>query len=86
VERDRSLGAFSGRPLGAKGGVLALDFEFDRAARRAIGEIQSRVPGAERGLLSLTDEGGQLSLSAPDTSGNVSLAADDGEAEGHEDT
>jgi len=34
-----------------------------------------------RGQLSVADEGGQLSLSGPETPGNVALAADDGEAE-----
>jgi HEAT repeat protein len=45
-----------------------------RAARQAIAEIQSRLPGASPGQLSLTqDEAGQLSLAA-DASGQLSLS------------
>jgi HEAT repeat protein len=51
--------------------------EFDRAARQAIAEIQSRIPGASPGQLSLTDadaqKAGQLSL-ADDESGRLSLS------------
>jgi HEAT repeat protein len=51
--------------------------EFDRAARQAIAEIQSRVPGASPGQLSLADAGaqkaGQLTL-ADDEAGRLSLS------------
>jgi HEAT repeat protein len=50
--------------------------EFDRAARQAVAEIQSRVPGASPGQLSLADAGaqkaGQLTL-ADDEAGRLSL-------------
>jgi hypothetical protein len=51
--------------------------EFDRAARQAIAEIQSRAPGASPGQLSLADAdsraAGELSL-ADDESGALSLS------------
>jgi len=55
----------------------ALDFGFDRAARGAIAEIQSRLSGAERGQVSLASDGGQLSISERETSGHISVAAED---------
>jgi hypothetical protein len=53
-----------------------LDRDLRRAARQAIAEIQSRLPGATPGQLSLAGtEAGQLSL-APAEAGELSLAAD----------
>ena len=53
-----------------------LDREFDRAARQAIAEIQSRLQGASPGQLSLAGaEAGQLSLAQAET-GQLSLADD----------
>jgi HEAT repeat protein len=50
---------------------------FRRAARQAVAEIQSRLPGASPGQLSLTeDEAGRLSL-ASDLAGQLSLPADE---------
>lgn len=51
-----------------------LDLELRRATRQAIAEIQSRLPGASPGQLSLAGaEAGQLSLAA-DPAGQVSLS------------
>ena len=53
-----------------------LDRGFDRAARQAIAEIQSRVQGASPGQLSLAGaEAGQLSLAEAEA-GQLSLAGD----------
>ncbi len=53
-----------------------LDRDLRRAARQAIAEIQSRLPGATPGQLSLAGaETGQLSL-AQDEAGQLSLAAE----------
>jgi len=47
-------------------------------ARRAIAEIQSRLPGASPGQLSLAGaEAGQVSLASEDRRGEVSLEADE---------
>ena len=55
--------------------------EIRRAARQAVAGIQSRVPGASPGQLSIAEgEAGQLSLAAEDPRGRVSLAG--GEASG----
>lgn len=48
--------------------------EVRRAARQAVAEIQSRLPGASPGQLSLAEgEAGRLSLAADDPRGRVSL-------------
>jgi HEAT repeat protein len=50
------------------------DTDVRRAARQAVAEIQSRLPGASPGQLSIAgDEGGQLSLADDDPRGRVSL-------------
>jgi hypothetical protein len=56
--------------------------ELQRATRQAIAEIQSRLPGASPGQLSLAGtEAGQLSL-AQDEAGQLSLAASPAEEPG----
>ena len=50
------------------------DAETRRAARQAVAEIQSRLPGASAGQLSIADDGaGRLSLADDDPRGRVSL-------------
>lgn len=71
--------------VGTVGAVLALkdaagrfprDPELQRATRQSIAEIQSRLPGASPGQLSLAgDEAGQLSLAQAEA-GQLSLATD----------
>lgn len=73
--------------VGSAESVLALketaerfsrDPEIRRATRQAIAEIQSRLPGATPGQLSLAgDEAGQLSLAEAEA-GQLSLAKDEG--------
>jgi HEAT repeat protein len=51
------------------------DAETRRIARQAVAEIQSRVPGASAGQLSIAgDDAGQLSLADDDPRGRVSLS------------
>jgi hypothetical protein len=62
-------------PLQEAAGSFSHDLELVRATRQAIAEIQSRLPGASPGQLSLDAvETGQLSLAAE--SGELSLAPD----------
>ncbi|HXT51285.1 MAG TPA: hypothetical protein VN811_09610, partial [Thermoanaerobaculia bacterium] len=50
------------------------DAETRSAARQAVAEIQSRLPGASTGQLSIADdEAGRLSLADDDPRGRVSL-------------
>ena len=50
------------------------DTETRRIARQAVAEIQSRLPGASAGQLSVADDGaGRLSLADDDPRGRVSL-------------
>lgn len=70
------VGSTSAVPSLKDAGARRGEQEFDRAARQAIAEIQSRVPGASPGQLSLADASltaGQLSL-ADDESGALSLS------------
>ncbi len=78
-------------PLKEAAERLRLDPDLRRAARQAIAEIQSRLPGATPGQLSLAgaetgqlslvqDEAGQLSL-APDQAGELSLSGEGEEQE-----
>jgi HEAT repeat protein len=61
-------------PLEEAAGRSWLDLDLRRATRQAIAEIQSRLPGASPGQLSLAGtDTGQLSL-APDGAGHLSLA------------
>jgi HEAT repeat protein len=63
-------------PLKAAAARFPSDEALQRAARQAIGEIQSRIQGASPGQLSLTgDEAGQLSLAQAEA-GQLSLASD----------
>jgi hypothetical protein len=87
LARDlRGLRAAIAESLGRAGSTAAVlplkeasarwsgDRDFTRAARQAIAEIQSRVPGATPGQVSLVRaEAGQLSLAAAEA-GQVSLA------------
>lgn len=62
-------------------GRLPRDPELQRATRQAIAEIQSRLPGASPGQLSLAgDEAGQLSLAQAEA-GQLSLANEPGPAD-----
>ncbi len=55
---------------------LDSDTEVRRAARQAVAEIQSRLPGASPGQLSLAaSEGGEVSLADEDPRGRLSLPA-----------
>lgn len=61
-------------PLREAAGRSWFDLDLRRATRQAIAEIQSRLPGATPGQLSLTEtEAGQLSLAA-DPAGQISLS------------
>ena len=63
-------------PLKETEANLSWDAELRRAARQSIAEIQSRLPGASPGQLSLAgDEAGQLSLAEAEA-GRLSLAND----------
>lgn len=63
-------------PLKECGAAYAFDLSLRRATRRAIGEIQSRTPGASPGQLSLASESaGQLSLAPEGGEGRLSLPA-----------
>ena len=68
--------------MGSAGAVLPIqeagragdDAETRRAARQAVAEIQSRLPGASAGQLSIAqDDAGRLSLADADPRGRVSL-------------
>ncbi|HYU31629.1 MAG TPA: hypothetical protein VEW48_05660 [Thermoanaerobaculia bacterium] len=85
--RRRQLRAAAANALGRVGSVAAvlplkeaakrfwLDLDFQGPARQAIAEIQSRLPGASPGQLSLSGaEEGQLSLAQAEA-GQLSLAA-----------
>jgi hypothetical protein len=85
-ERDLTLAAI--QTLGHVGSARAViaiqevvasgdaDAELRRAARQAVAEIQSRLPGASPGQLSIAEgEAGQLSLADDDPRGRVSLPA-----------
>jgi HEAT repeat protein len=66
-------------PLQEAAGSFSHDLELVRATRQAIAEIQSRLPGASPGQLSLDGgETGQLSL-APAESGQLSLPPEEPE-------
>jgi len=83
---DRDVCLAAAQALGHVGSTAAIpaltdararngEREFDRVIRQAIAEIQSRVPGASPGQLSLADanaQAGQLAL-ADDTTGRLSL-------------
>jgi HEAT repeat protein len=89
LRRDlANLRVFAAGALGRVGSAAAVlplkeaaersrsDFELRRATRQAIAEIQSRLPGASPGQLSLAGaEAGQLSLVEAEA-GQLSLAAD----------
>lgn len=86
-QKDLQVAAASALgPLGSPAAVLPLkelaerfegDPEITRATRQAIAEIQSRLPGASPGQLSLAGaEVGQLTL-APGEAGQLSLSEDD---------
>jgi HEAT repeat protein len=65
-------------PLQELAGRSLIDPELRHAARQAIGQIQSRLPGASPGQLSLAGaEVGQLSLAEAEA-GQLSLANDPG--------
>jgi HEAT repeat protein len=69
-------------PLKEAAERFARNPELQRATRQAIAEIQSRIPGASPGQLSLAGtEAGQLSL-AQDEAGQLSLAASPAEEPG----
>lgn len=58
-----------------------LDFSLQRAVRQAIAEIQSRLPGASPGQLSLDGAvAGDLSLVDEDPRGRVSMSQSGDEA------
>jgi HEAT repeat protein len=81
---DRDVRVAAAQALGQVGSTAAIpsptdartrhgEPELDRAVRHAIAEIQSRVPGASPGQLSLADaQAGQLTL-ADDATGRLSL-------------
>jgi HEAT repeat protein len=88
AREDRDVCIAAAQALGHVGSTTAIpslkeartrrgEPEFDRAARQAIAEIQSRVPGASPGQLSLADadaeKTGQLTL-ADDEAGRLSLS------------
>jgi HEAT repeat protein len=89
LRRDLAdLRVFAAKALGRVGSVAAVlplkeaaerswrDPELHRAIRQSIAEIQSRLPGASPGQLSLAGaEAGQLSLAGAEA-GQLSLAAD----------
>jgi hypothetical protein len=80
VAAANALGRFGSMsavlPLKEAAERFSRDSELSRATRQAIAEIQSRLPGATPGQLSLAGaETGQLSL-AQDGAGQLSLAAD----------
>jgi len=63
-------------PLKDAAETFSHDPDLVRAARQAIAEIQSRLPGASPGQLSLADaEAGQLSLAQAEA-GQLSLATE----------
>jgi hypothetical protein len=71
------VGSVSAVPALRDAGEHARDRELKRAVRQAVAEIQSRLPGAAPGQLSLAGaEGGagRLSLADEDAEGRVSLA------------
>lgn len=78
--REAAAGALGA--IGSAAAVPALraaaengDAAVQRAAKQAIAEIQSRLPGADRGQLSLADAGvGKLTLTHETPRGHVSLA------------
>ncbi|HKV08720.1 MAG TPA: HEAT repeat domain-containing protein, partial [Thermoanaerobaculia bacterium] len=88
LRRETALQIAAANALGRVGSAAAvpplreaaerswLDLELRRATHRAIAEIQSRLPGATPGQLSLAGaEAGQLSLAEAEA-GQLSLAAD----------
>ena len=61
-------------PIKEAAGQDTADLELRRAVRQAVAEIQSRLPGASPGQVSIAEgEGGQLSLADDDPRGQVSL-------------
>jgi len=87
LHEPSDLQVAAAKALGRVGSVAAVlplkeaterfDWEVGRAARQAIAEIQSRLPGASPGQLSLSGaEVGQLSL-AQGEAGQLSLATDE---------
>jgi HEAT repeat protein len=71
------VGTVSAVPALRDAGERSRDRELHRAVRQAVAEIQSRLPGAAPGQLSLSEAesgAGQLSLADDDVGGRVSLA------------
>jgi hypothetical protein len=74
----RSGSAAAVAPLHAVVDAHVLDLDLRSAARQAIASIQSRVPGASPGQMSLAEggEAGQVSLAGENHAGRVTVAED----------